>query len=109
MTIGLRTDGSATESDAFNSAAQAGGYVRSRVEAENLALPLRTERGLPAVAMCVSNTYRRPVIADRRDGMFVAAAAGGKMPFYIARVQVYAAKCRQWDGTRGGRRRFATR
>jgi dihydroflavonol-4-reductase len=79
----LRSDGCATEADAFNWPERAGGYIRSRVEAENLVLGYARERGLPAVAMCVSNTYGPLDFGPTPHGMFVAAAAGGKVPFYI--------------------------
>ena len=82
-TIGLRDDGAATEEDAFNWADKAGGYIRSRVEAENLVLRYAHDRGLPAVAMCVSNTYGPRDFGPTPHGMFVAAAASGKVPFYI--------------------------
>ena len=47
----------ATEEDEFNWADKGGAYVVSRVEAENLVMRYARERGLPAVALCVSNTY----------------------------------------------------
>jgi dihydroflavonol-4-reductase len=48
----------ATEEDEFNWADEGGAYVVSRVEAENLVMRCAKGRGLPAVALCVSNTYR---------------------------------------------------
>lgn len=85
VTIGLRTDVPATEEDAFNWADKAGGYIRSRVEAENLVLRYANERGLPAVAMCVSNTYGPRDFGPTPHGaMFVATVTTGKVPFYIA-------------------------
>jgi dihydroflavonol-4-reductase len=85
-TIGLRDDGPATEADAFNWADKAGGYIRSRVEAEDLVLRYAREKGLPAVAMCVSNTYGPRDFGPTPHGMFVSAAAGGKVPFYVKDV-----------------------
>jgi dihydroflavonol-4-reductase len=82
-TIGLRGDGPATEADTFNWPDTAGGYILSRVEAEDMVLRYARERGLPAVAMCVSNTYGPGDFGPTPHGMFVAAAAGGKVPFYI--------------------------
>lgn len=82
-TIGLRSDRPATEEDAFNWSGKAGGYIQSRVAAENLVLSYARERGLPAVAMCVSNTYGPGDYGSTPHGMFVSAAAGGRMPFYI--------------------------
>ncbi len=85
-TIGVRHDRPATEEDAFNWPDKAGEYIRSRVEAENLVMSYARDRGLPAVAMCVSNTYGPRDFGPTPHGMFVAAAAGGKMPFYIKDV-----------------------
>ncbi|WP_123024678.1 NAD-dependent epimerase/dehydratase family protein [Mycolicibacterium stellerae] len=85
-TIGLRDDGPATEADAFNWGERAGGYIRSRVEAENLVLRYAREKGLPAVAMCVSNTYGPGDFGPTPHGMFVSAAASGKVPFYVEGV-----------------------
>lgn len=82
-TIGLRDNGVATEEDTFNWADRAGGYIRSRVAAEDLVLSYAREQGLPAVAMCVSNTYGPRDFGPTPHGMFVAAAAGGKVPFYV--------------------------
>ena len=47
----------ATEEDQFNWADKGGAYIRSRVEAEDLVMRYARDRGLPAVALCVSNTY----------------------------------------------------
>ena len=85
-TIGLRDDGPATEADVFNWADAAGGYIRSRVEAENLVMHYARQNGLPAVAMCVSNTYGPRDFGPTPHGMFVSAAAGGKVPFYVKDV-----------------------
>ena len=60
-----------------------GGYVRSRVQAEELVLRFVHEHGLPAVAMCVANTYGPGDYLPTPHGGFVAAAARGKLPFYV--------------------------
>lgn len=85
-TIGIRHDRPATEEDAFNWADRAGDYVRSRVEAENLVMSYARDRGLPAVAMCVSNTYGPRDFGPTPHGVFVSAAARGRMPFYMKGV-----------------------
>jgi dihydroflavonol-4-reductase len=82
-TIALSDDGPATEDKPFNWLDRCGAYIRSRVEAENLVLHYANERGLPAVAMCVSNTYGPRDWAPTGHGSLLAAAAVGKMPFYI--------------------------
>jgi dihydroflavonol-4-reductase len=68
-TIGIPTERRpATEEDEFNWPEKGGGYVLSRVEAENLVMRYAKERGLPAVALCVSNTYGPRDWGRRRTG-----------------------------------------
>lgn len=73
----------ATEADDFDWGHTAPEYVRSRVAAENLVLEYARERGLPAVAMCVSNTYGADDWQPTPHGSFVAGAALGKLPFTV--------------------------
>ncbi|MBW8710556.1 MAG: NAD-dependent epimerase/dehydratase family protein [Mycobacterium sp.] len=73
----------ATEDDEFNWADKGGAYVRSRVEAENLVMRYARDRGLPAVAMCVSNTYGPRDWQPTPHGKLLALAAAGKLPFYV--------------------------
>ncbi|WP_247056492.1 NAD-dependent epimerase/dehydratase family protein [Mycolicibacterium sp. F2034L] len=82
-TIGRSTDGPATEETPHNWLDRAGDYVRTRVDAENLVLRAYRERALPAVAMCVSNTYGPDDWLPTPHGALVSAAVRGKMPFYI--------------------------
>lgn len=82
-TIALSDDGPATEDMPFNWPDKCGAYVQSRVEAEKLVLRYANERGLPAIAICVSNTYGPGDWAPTGHGSLLAAAAAGKMPFYI--------------------------
>src|SRR5271163_1403014 len=81
-TIALSDDGPATEDQPFNWSDRCGAYIRSRVNAENLVLRDARERGLPAVAMCVANTYG-PRDWQPKHGALLAAAGAGKMPVYI--------------------------
>ncbi|MCX2931751.1 NAD-dependent epimerase/dehydratase family protein [Mycobacterium sp. CVI_P3] len=81
-TIALSNDGPATEEQSFNWHDKCGAYIQSRLEAENLVLRYASERGLPAVAMCVSNTYG-PRDWQPKHGALLAAAGAGKMPVYI--------------------------
>ncbi|MQY27071.1 NAD-dependent epimerase/dehydratase family protein [Nocardia aurantia] len=60
-----------------------GDYVRSRVRAEDLVLRAAREDGLPAVAMCVANTYGPGDFLPTPHGGMVAAAALGKLPFSV--------------------------
>ncbi|BCO89641.1 MULTISPECIES: NAD-dependent epimerase/dehydratase family protein [Mycobacterium] len=83
-TIALSTDGlPVTEDKPFNWLDKGGGYIRSRVEAERLVLQYVAERGLPAVALCVANTYGPADFQPTPHGSLVAAAARGKMPVYV--------------------------
>jgi dihydroflavonol-4-reductase len=82
-TIALSDAGPATEDKPFNWLDKCGAYIRSRVEAENLVLHYANERGLPAVALCISNTYGPRDWQPTGHGSLLAAAAAGKMPFYI--------------------------
>ncbi|CDO31153.1 NAD-dependent epimerase/dehydratase family protein [Mycolicibacterium porcinum] len=75
--------GPVTEDEPFNWLDQGGGYIRSRVEAEHLVLDYARDRGLPAVALCVSNTYGPGDWQPTPHGSLVAAAAAGKMPVYV--------------------------
>jgi dihydroflavonol-4-reductase len=83
-TIGIPADArQATEEDRCNFFDKEGGYIRSRVEAEDLVLRYARERGLPAVALCVSNTYGPRDWQPTPHGGLLAAAAAGKLPAYV--------------------------
>nr|WP_090273804.1 NAD-dependent epimerase/dehydratase family protein [Mycolicibacterium komanii] len=82
-TIGRSTDGPADETTAHNWLDIGGDYVRSRVEAERMVLRYSAEKGLPAVAMCVANTYGPGDWLPTPHGGLLSAAVRGKMPFYI--------------------------
>lgn len=85
-TIGIPADDRpADENDAFNWGDRSGAYIRSRVEAENMVLRYARESRLPAVAMCVSNTYGPGDWQPTPHGGMVALAAAGKLPFQIPR------------------------
>jgi dihydroflavonol-4-reductase len=83
-TIALSENGRpVTEDEPFNWADKGGGYIQSRVAAENLVLRYARERGLPAVALCVANTYGPGDFQPTPHGSLVAAAAKGRMPAYV--------------------------
>jgi dihydroflavonol-4-reductase len=65
-------------------------YVRSRVQAENLVLSYAKERGLPAVAMCVSTTYGAGDWGRTPHGAIIAGAAFGKLPFVMRGIELEA-------------------
>ncbi len=81
-------DGSdpATEVTPFNWHGKGGPYIESRREAEALVRQYTHERGLPAVAMCVSNTYGPGDWQPTPHGSLVAAVALGRMPVYLKGV-----------------------
>jgi dihydroflavonol-4-reductase len=65
-------------------------YVRSRVQSENLVLRYARERGLPAIAMCVSTTYGAGDWGRTPHGAIIAGAAFGKLPFVMAGIELEA-------------------
>lgn len=83
-TIGLGAGGTVDENTPFDWAAEGGAYIRSRVQAEDLVLSYARHKGLPAVALCVANTYGPGDWQPTPHGALVAAAAFGKLGFYMA-------------------------
>ncbi len=65
-------------------------YVASRVEAEDLVLEYASQKGLPAVAMCVSTTYGDGDWGRTPHGAFIAGAVFGKLPFLMKGIQLEA-------------------
>src|SRR5947209_5714376 len=65
-------------------------YVTSRVEAEDLVLQYASQKGLPAVAMCVSTTYGDGDWGRTPHGAFIAGAVFGKLPFLMKGIQLEA-------------------
>jgi dihydroflavonol-4-reductase len=65
-------------------------YVRSRVQAENLVLQYARERGLSAVAMCVSTTYGAGDYGMTPHGALIAGTVFGKMPFVLGGISLEA-------------------
>lgn len=82
-TIGRSTDRPADETTEHNWIHLGGAYVRSRVAAEQMVQRYSAEKGLPAVAMCVSNTYGPGDWLPTPHGGLLSAAVRGRMPFYI--------------------------
>lgn len=82
-TIAVSDDGGpVTEDTPHNWAGRGGDYVRTRLAAEELVLEAARHRGLPAVVMCVSNTYGPGDWQPTPHGAVVARAASGTMHFY---------------------------
>ncbi|WP_292988987.1 NAD-dependent epimerase/dehydratase family protein [Mycobacterium sp.] len=63
-------------------------YVQSRVQAEDLVLRYASEKGLPAVAMCVSTTYGDGDWGRTPHGAFIAGAVFGKLPFLMNGIEL---------------------
>jgi len=63
-------------------------YVESRVLAEDLVLQYASEKGLPAVAMCVSTTYGDGDWGRTPHGAFIAGAVFGKLPFLMNGIEL---------------------
>ena len=76
---------SVTEDMPFNWHGIGGAYIESRRQAEDMVLRYARDRGLPAVAMCVSNPYG-PLDWQPSQGLMVKMAALGKMPVYVKGV-----------------------
>jgi dihydroflavonol-4-reductase len=60
-----------------------GAYIESRVAAEDLVMSYARDKGLPAVALCVANTYGPRDWAPTPHGSAIALVAAGKFPFYL--------------------------
>jgi dihydroflavonol-4-reductase len=89
VTVGRRRGRRATEDDMIDLRG-ATPYVRSRVQAEELVLRYARQRGLPAVAMCVSTTYGSGDWGRTPHGAIIAAAAFGKLPFVMSGIDLEA-------------------
>lgn len=60
-----------------------GAYIEARVAAEELVLSYARDKGLPAVAMCISTTYGPRDWAPTPHGSLIAMVANGRFPFYF--------------------------
>ncbi|GAB7067601.1 NAD-dependent epimerase/dehydratase family protein [Mycobacterium hodleri] len=88
-TVGRKRGRVATEDDVISDR-NLTPYVRSRVQAENLVMGYVRDRGLPAVAMCVSTTYGAGDWGRTPHGAIIAGAAFGKLPFVLSGVELEA-------------------
>lgn len=89
VTVGRKRGCIATEDDIVGSR-RLTPYVRSRVQAEEVVLSYARERGLPAVAMCVSTTYGAGDWGRTPHGAIIAGAAFGKLPFVMDKIELEA-------------------
>ncbi|MGE2716136.1 NAD-dependent epimerase/dehydratase family protein [Mycolicibacterium litorale] len=89
VTVGRRRGWRATEDDVVD-VRRVTPYVRSRVQGEELVLRYARQRGLPAVAMCVSTTYGGGDWGRTPHGAIIAGAALGKLPFVMSGIELEA-------------------
>jgi dihydroflavonol-4-reductase len=83
-TLAVSTDGTpVTEDQPCNWYDDGGAYTQCRVDAENLVLSYARDKGLPAVALCISNTYGPRDWQPTPHGGLVATISAGKAPFYF--------------------------
>ncbi len=62
---------------------QGGAYIEARVAAENMLMSYVRDKGLPAVAMCISTTYGPGDWAPTPHGSLLAVVATSRFPFYL--------------------------
>src|SRR5437879_3694885 len=60
-----------------------GAYIQSRVAAEKLVMQYARDKGLPAVALCISTTYGPGDWQPTPHGSLIARVAAGRIPFYF--------------------------
>jgi dihydroflavonol-4-reductase len=86
-TVGRRRGHVATEDDRVDLRGVTP-YVRSRVQAEQLVLGYAADKGLPAVAMCVSTTYGSGDWGRTPHGAFIAGTVFAKLPFVMKGIEL---------------------
>lgn len=77
------SDGTPVTEDDPHNWDEGGAYIASRVAAENMVLQYARDKGLPAVAMCISTTYGPGDWQPTPHGSLIARVARGKFPFYL--------------------------
>ncbi|CAJ1586610.1 NAD-dependent epimerase/dehydratase family protein [[Mycobacterium] wendilense] len=88
-TVGRKKGRVATEDDLIDRR-KLTAYVRSRVQAEDLVLQYARDRGVPAVAMCVSTTYGGRDHGMTPQGAVVAGTVFEKLPFVLDKIALEA-------------------
>nr|VTO97193.1 UDP-glucose 4-epimerase [Mycobacterium riyadhense] len=81
-TLAINDHRAVTEDDPHNWT-DGGTYIESRVLAEDLVMRYARDKGLPAVALCVSTTYGPGDWAPTPHGSLIARVATGRFPFYL--------------------------
>jgi dihydroflavonol-4-reductase len=86
-TLAVSTDDTpVAEDDPCNWYEDGGAYTQTRVNAENLVLAYAEDKALPAVALCVANTYGPRDWQPTPHGGLIAMISAGKAPFYFRGV-----------------------
>jgi dihydroflavonol-4-reductase len=80
--LAISDTGMVTEDDPHNWD-QGGAYIEARVAAEELVMSYANDKGLPAVAMCISTTYGPGDWAPTPHGSMLSLVANGRFPFYL--------------------------
>ncbi len=81
-TLAVNDTRAVTEDDPHNWTG-GGPYIEARVQAEDLVLSYARDKGLPAVAMCISTTYGPGDWQPTPHGGLIAQVAAGRFPFYL--------------------------
>ncbi|WP_204081426.1 NAD-dependent epimerase/dehydratase family protein [Mycobacterium riyadhense] len=81
-TLAINDHRAVTEDDPHNWT-DGSAYIESRVLAEDLVMRYARDKGLPAVALCVSTTYGPGDWAPTPHGSLIARVATGRFPFYL--------------------------
>nr|WP_232232100.1 NAD-dependent epimerase/dehydratase family protein [Mycobacterium triplex] len=81
-TLAISDSRPVTEEDPHNWH-EGGAYIEARVAAENMLLSYARDKGLPAVAMCISTTYGPLDWAPTPHGSMLSLVANGRFPFYL--------------------------
>ena len=82
-TLAVNDTRAVTEDDPHNWTG-GGPYIEARVQAEDLVQSYARDKGLPAVAMCISPTYGPGDWQPTPHGGLIAQVAAGRFPFYLA-------------------------
>ena len=90
VTVARKRGRVSTEADVITDPTALTPYVQSRVYAENLVMDYARDRGLPAVAMCVSTTYGAGDWGRTPHGAIIAGAAFQKLPFVMGGIELEA-------------------
>jgi dihydroflavonol-4-reductase len=81
-TLAIHENRPVTEDDPRNWGG-GGAYIESRRAAEDLVMQYARDKGLPAVALCISTTYGPRDWAPTPHGGLIAQVAAGRFPFYL--------------------------